>query len=200
MSCAPSTRCSDFGAARPQRRARYADGRPFRSRQSQWSYRAEAARGAANNQFAIPTERFFCYRSGCQRFKCTNHNAGYWAAAIERSEFRRRGPVSIRTHLNRVALARPWQWPGTALFRDARDLREDRKARSHQGHEAGRMRLTDRLYPRPLLEPVALSRAAVDVPIAAPNNIGLEPMTDEQEDASLKPIEVCLRIHRRGTI
>ena len=97
----------------------------FDTGQSQWSYRAEAAEVLQTTNLPIPAERFVTKRLSA--INCTNHNAGYWAAAMKGQNFA--GEDRLDTDAFNRAL---WRGLGSGpepLLRDARDLREDRRVR-----------------------------------------------------------------------
>jgi DNA-binding beta-propeller fold protein YncE len=97
----------------------------FDTGQSQWSYRAEAAEVLQTTNLPIPAERFVTKRLSA--INCTNHNAGYWAAAMKGQNFA--GEDRLDTDAFNRAL---WRGLGSGpepLLRDARDLREGRRVR-----------------------------------------------------------------------
>ena len=90
-----------------------------------WSYRAEAAAVLRTTQLPIPADRFVAKRSSATR--CTNHDAGYWAAAMKGQNFANEDRLDPRA-FNRAL----WLGLGSGaepLVRDGLDLRKNRRAR-----------------------------------------------------------------------
>ena len=97
----------------------------FDPAQSAWSYRAEAADVLRATQLPIPKERFVAKQSGATA--CTNHDFGYWAAAMKGQNF------VVEDRLDTAAFNTAlWRGLGNGrepLVRDGRDLGQDRRAR-----------------------------------------------------------------------
>ena len=97
----------------------------FDPKQSQWSYRAEAADALRMTQLPIPPNRFAAQRSTAT--ECPYRDASYWADAMEGQNF------ESEDRLNTGAFNRAlWRGLGSGpepVVRDARNLREDRASR-----------------------------------------------------------------------
>jgi DNA-binding beta-propeller fold protein YncE len=97
----------------------------FDPSQFQWNYRAEAADVLRTTQLPIPIDRFLAKQSAATT--CTNHDWRYWEAAMREQNF------AAEDRLDTAAFNSAL-WRGLGLgpepqVRDARDLRQDRRAR-----------------------------------------------------------------------
>jgi DNA-binding beta-propeller fold protein YncE len=97
----------------------------FDPSQSRWSYRADAAEVLRTTELPIPAERFVASRSPAT--DCSNHDAGYWAAAMKDQNFASEDRLDSEAFNSAL-----WRGLGSGpepLVRDARDLRQDRRVR-----------------------------------------------------------------------
>jgi hypothetical protein len=94
----------------------------FDPRQSQWTYRAEAADILRTTTLPIPADRFAVSKAAAKN--CLGRSAQYWAAAMKGQDFRTEDKLDTVTF--NAAL---WRGLGSGpepLVRDGRDLRNDR--------------------------------------------------------------------------
>jgi len=97
----------------------------FDPKQSQWSYRAEAADILRTTQLPIPAERFGAKQERAS-LRCTGRSAAYWTAAMKGQDF------SKEDHLDALRFnSALWRGLGAGpepSVRDDRDLSRDRRS------------------------------------------------------------------------
>jgi hypothetical protein len=97
----------------------------FDLKQRRWTYRAEAADVLRTTQLPIPSDRFVPGEERAST-QCVGHTAAYWAAAMKGQDFSKEDRLDTRAFNSAL-----WRGLGSGaepLFRDGRDLRDDRSA------------------------------------------------------------------------